>query len=160
MPNCAPPTQQQQCEQGCFYFNDVSQVKYMRIAGDKCRGGEKWESLEKAMFCPNKPGCRGFPEPPGTGTDKPVTPGDGNGGPSGTTVFLAIAMVLAVLLVGFILFVCFTKKPASVYAVLSRCRPGGSSAGGKGKYAKLNLGDASSDTTSFFADDELGAQQK
>jgi hypothetical protein len=160
MPNCAPPTQQQQCEQGCFYFNDVSQVKYMRIAGDKCRGGEKWESLEKAMFCPNKPGCRGFPEPPGTGTDKPVTPGDGNGGPSGTTVFLAIVVVLAVLLVGFILFVCFTKKPASVYAVLSRCRPGGSSAGGKGKYAKLNLGDASSDTTSFFADDELGAQQK
>jgi hypothetical protein len=155
MDNCKFPTQQEQCEQACYYYDDVSQIKYMRIAGDKCRGGEKYQSLEKAIPCPNKRNCESGPGPVSPAPTAHV-PGDG---PSGGTVFLAIAVVIAVLVVGFILFVCFTKKPAGVYAVLARCRPGGSAAGGKGKYAKLNLGDASTDTTSFFADDELGAQQ-
>lgn len=161
--NCDPPSQADQCFSSCYYFDDASDIKLTLIAGDRCKGPEQFQSFVKAKPCPSSAKCGGSPQPPPTHAGTPAT-GTGaltgtddhpvRDGPSGTTVAIAIAVVLLLVVGGTIAGVCFTKKPAALYAVLARCRPGGA-AGGKGKYAKLNLGDASNDTTSFFADDEL-----
>lgn len=40
-PNAAP----QQCQQTCYYYDDASDIKYVRVAGDHCYQGEQWEQL-------------------------------------------------------------------------------------------------------------------
>jgi hypothetical protein len=157
--DCDAPSQADQCFSQCFWYADVSDVKYTLIAGDKCKGPEKFQSFLKAKPCPASAKC-GTVQPPRTRptvtggsnalTDAPG--GGGDGGPSSTTVAVAIVAVVALLVIGSIVAVCYTGKPAGLYAVLARCKPGGA---GKTKYSKLNLGGENSDTTSFFADDEL-----
>jgi hypothetical protein len=86
------------------------------------------------------------------GSVRPLPAPASSGGNTGViAVGVAVAIVIVFLL--FIAVVCVTKKPASVYALLTACR-------GKSdkQYRKLNFdaggAAAHKDTTSFFEDGE------